>query len=229
MTLHPGTHPSPRRRQHSEEGISSLSFWVWRSLQTAAPAAQGQGQPSWSRVPALPVLFGAVPLCHRPAVPREHWDHSFSGNYAGGRTWPAVRRSGQRSFPPIRHTGIKRSTEYFPENSETHSSWNSLWCLGILVKNEYKLIPLPFLVWFSTDINSDDGSLGLPLVSSEHYSFSSHMSTCPGLTFHGTRHKLSLLGTPGECERTGKQRGTRSDLVESWEPAVAWYEMSLFC
>lgn len=34
------------------------------------------------------------------------------------------------------------------------------------------------------------------------------------------RHKLSLLGTPWECERTRSQQGTSSGLVESWEPAV---------
>lgn len=60
-------------------------------------------------------MFGAVPLCHGPAVPREHWDHSLGGNCAGDRPCPAVGSSGQRCFPPISHTGIKRSTEYFPE------------------------------------------------------------------------------------------------------------------
>lgn len=29
---------------------------------------------------SLLVMFGAIPLCHKPAVPRENWDHPSNGN-----------------------------------------------------------------------------------------------------------------------------------------------------
>lgn len=52
-----------------------------------------------------------------------------------------------------------------------------------------------------------------------------------GFPWYGVqRHRsISPLGSGCEFERARSQQCTRCDLMESWEPAVTGYEMSLLC
>lgn len=137
MTLHPRTPSCPKeeathRGRDFQPGLLGLVLFadLQPQLHKDRDSSPGAGFP-----PCLSCLVQCHCATGQLCLGSTGTIHSVGTESDRDRTWPAVRRSGQRSFPLISHTGIKRSTEYFAEHRETRSSWNSLWCLEILVKN----------------------------------------------------------------------------------------------
>lgn len=146
-------------------------------------------------------------------------------------------------FSPTSHTGIKKLILFF------FFSWDHqdlyymqifivLFCVCFLVKISTNscLFPTSFFVQLSTEIKSSYNCLRILSYHPRTTQLSQHSAQYTlylGLAFHGMEVQryisISLLGSACESERAGSQQCITCDLMESWEPAVTGYEMSLLC